>query len=71
MMSDDAKDELPEYKRDNLPPLERAVSDALDEWLWRIHGVMSGWAHPHEFIDWLKERGYAVIQEQRDSDHCG
>ena len=47
-------------KRDELPPLERAVSDTLDEWLVRMHGIFSSWAFPIEFIEWLKERGYEI-----------
>jgi len=46
--------------RADLPPLERAVSDTLDEWLVRIHGIFSGWASPYEFIEWLEKRGYII-----------
>lgn len=47
-------------RRDDLPPLERALSDTLDEWLYRMHGVISSWAAPVEFIEWLMKRGYEV-----------
>ena len=48
-------------KRDDLPELERAVSDTLDEYLMRIHGIASSWAHPSDFMRWLNQRGYKVI----------
>jgi hypothetical protein len=54
---------MPEYteqKRDSLPPLERAISDTLDEYLFRLHGIISSWAYPYEFIEWLNERGYII-----------
>lgn len=47
-------------KRDDLPELERAVSDTLDEYLYRLHGSICSWAHPFEFIDWLYRRGYKI-----------
>jgi hypothetical protein len=49
-----------EHKRDALPKLERAVSDTLDEYLSRLHGVFSSWAYPDEFIEFLAERGYII-----------
>lgn len=48
-------------RRDDLPPLERAVSDTLDEWLVRMHGVTSSHSFPQEFLTWLREGGYEVI----------
>lgn len=51
-------------KRDELPPLERAVSDTLDEWLSRLHGTFTSWSGPVEFLEWLKERGYVVRKEE-------
>jgi len=51
---------MQENKRDDLPPLEQAVSDVLDEYLWRLHGIVSSWSHPREFIQWLNERGYII-----------
>lgn len=39
---------------------ERAVSEALDELLVRMHGILSGGTYPAEFIAWLAERGYRV-----------
>ena len=49
-------------RRADLPPLERAVSDTLDEYLARLHGIMSSWAGPQEFLEWLRGRGYEVIE---------
>jgi len=51
-------------KRDELPPLERAVSDTLDKYLWQLHGIISSWAYPKEFIDGLKERGYVIVKKK-------
>lgn len=48
-------------KRDDLAPMERAISDTLDEWLIREHGIFSTWANPEDFIYWLKERGYEIV----------
>jgi hypothetical protein len=50
------------HRRTDLPPLERAVSDTLDEWLSRLHGILSSWASPQEFLDWLRGRGYEVVE---------
>lgn len=49
-------------KRDMLGPLDRAVSDTLDEYLSRIHGVFTSWAHPLDFLCWLQDRGYDVVK---------
>lgn len=49
-------------KREDLPPLERAVSDTLDEYLFRLHGVMTSWADPYCFMEWLKGRGYKIVK---------
>lgn len=49
-------------KRDMLAPLDRAVSDTLDEYLGRIHGIITSWAHPLDFLDWLQERGYTIVK---------
>jgi len=58
--------------RDKLPPLERAVSDTLDEWLVRHHGIFSSWASPYEFIEWLEKRGYKIIAKETDTcPKCG
>lgn len=48
-------------KKDELSLLERAVSDALDEWVCRIHGIYSGWSYPKEFIEWIEKRGYQIV----------
>lgn len=47
-------------RREDLPPLERAVSDALDEYLVRLHGRISSWVYPVEFLEFLAEEGYQV-----------
>lgn len=48
-------------RRDDLDPMTRAVSDTLDELLWRAHGLATSWSNPEWFIDWLGERGYEVV----------
>ncbi len=53
-------------KRDMLGPLDRAISDALDEYLIRIHGITTSWAHPLDFLAWLQERGYDVIKMEEN-----
>ena len=53
-------------KRDELPTLERAVSDTLDEYLARLYGIMvSSWAYPDEFIEFLSSRGFCITEESR------
>ena len=55
-------DRLKINRRDDLDPRERAVSDTLDEYLSRLHGVFAtSWVYPIEFIDWLEERGYIIV----------
>ncbi|MEU8035684.1 hypothetical protein [Streptosporangium sp. NPDC049078] len=51
-------------RRDELPDLERAVSDTLDELNHRMHGLTSSNAHPHEFLTFLAERQHVVVHEQ-------
>lgn len=51
----------PPERRDDLDPLTRAVSDALDELLFRHHGISTSWSNPESFIKWLGERGYVVV----------
>ncbi len=48
-------------RRDDLYPLHRAVSDALDELNHRMHGLMSSNAYPEDFLQFLAERGYTVV----------
>lgn len=48
-------------RRAELDPLTRAVSDSLDELLWRHHGIASSWSNPEDFLKWLEERGYVVV----------
>jgi hypothetical protein len=47
-------------KRDDLPPLERAVSDGLDHVNHACHGLTSSWAYPEEFLEQLGDAGYEV-----------
>jgi len=53
------------HKRNELPSMERAVSDTLDEYLSRLHGIMSSWAYPIEFIEFLGERGYIIKKKSK------
>ena len=53
-------------KRDELPYRERAISDTLDEYLTRLHGTISSWAYPVEFLEFLEKRGYTVIEKDKD-----
>lgn len=48
-------------RRDDLNPVVRAVSDTLDELLWRHHGIATSWSNPESFLKWLRGRGYDVI----------
>lgn len=61
-MSKRQKTEMP--KRDELQPLERAVSDTLDEYLGRLHGIMAcSWVFPDEFIEFLGDRGFCITEK--------
>jgi hypothetical protein len=57
-------------RRDDMPPLERAVSDTIDEYLIRHHSITTGRTHPDHFLEWLAENGYTVapIEPQRPQD---
>jgi len=48
--------------RDALSPQLRAISDTLDKWLMRIHGIRSSWASPDYFLRWLEGRGWTVVE---------
>lgn len=48
-------------RRSGLGPVEGAVSEALDELNHRMHGMTSSWSYPEEFLDFLRDRGYAVV----------
>ena len=58
-------DELTPETRDALAPQLRAVSDTLDEWLMRAHGILSSWQHPDWFLEWLEKRGWTVADKAR------
>jgi hypothetical protein len=49
--------------REELPPQLRAISDTLDEWLSRKHGIVSSWQGPDWFLAWLEERGWTVVEK--------
>ena len=55
------------HERKKLPPFWRAISDALDEYLARTHGIFTSWSHPVDFLDWLEKRGYTITKLE-DSD---
>ena len=58
-------------KRADLPPMERAVSDTLDEWLVCEHGVFTSWAAPEDFLFWLEKRGYVIVpKEMQNESNC-
>ncbi|GAA4221480.1 hypothetical protein FHR32_005104 [Streptosporangium album] len=57
-MADDLR---PIRRREDLPPLERAVSDALDELNSSMHGMLSSWSYPVEFLEFLAEEGHTVV----------
>jgi hypothetical protein len=48
-------------KRDDLDPMERAVSDALDHVNHACHGLTSSWAYPEEFLEQLGDTGFDVV----------
>lgn len=48
-------------RRDELPPVERAVSDALDDVLHRHHGIMTAWSNPEDFLAALRNEGYDIV----------
>lgn len=48
-------------RRQDLAPLFKAVSDTLDEYLYRVHGIQASWAHPGEFVRWLTEHGILPV----------
>ncbi|GAA2554714.1 hypothetical protein GCM10010423_64860 [Streptomyces levis] len=49
-------------KRDEMDPFTRAVSDTLDEYLERIHGVTTSHTYPTDFITFLAENGLRLQQ---------
>ena len=53
-------------KRNMLAPLDRAISDALDEYLIRIHGITTSWTHPLDFLTWLQDRGHDVVPIEKE-----
>lgn len=55
-----------ELRRDELPPLERAVSDTLDTWMIQMHGIFSSWADPEFFISLLAKNGYKIVKIEEE-----
>ena len=51
-------------RREDLPPDLRALSDVLDEYLARMHGITSGWVSPVEFREFLAEAGLVVVSRE-------
>lgn len=54
-----ARGELAEYD-----PMWRAVADTLDEWLFRMHGVISSHHNTGCFLDLLVLQGYDVVKRE-------
>lgn len=54
-LDDLTREQLAEYE-----PSARAVADALDEWLHRMHGVTSSHHHAGAFLEFLALHGYTV-----------
>jgi len=52
-------------ERDELQPLEQAVSDTLDEYLHRFFSIAPGWSYPVEFIELLEKRKYTICYDER------
>jgi hypothetical protein len=51
-----------EYRtRDEMPPLIRAVSDALDDYLHRHHGIITSHTNPETLIAALRDEGYDIV----------
>lgn len=55
-------------RRDDLDPIERAVSDALDDILFRHHGIVTSWSNPETFLEILGDLGYVVIHTTQQGD---
>lgn len=47
-------------RRAELEGVEKAVSNALDDWLFRFHQIITSWTEPDVFIDLLREEGYEI-----------
>lgn len=54
-------------RREDMDSLHRAVSDTLDEYLDRLHGVNSSHTYPEDFLEWLGNNGYKAV---KNLDHC-
>jgi len=63
--------EMTPETRDNLRPQARAISDTLDEWLSRLHGIISSWQNPDAFLAWLEMRGWTVVSVTAGEAHKG
>jgi len=52
-------------RRDELTGADAALAEVLDEYLRRIHGVLSSHQDVDAFTDWLGERGYQVVPTEQ------
>jgi hypothetical protein len=50
-------------RRADLTGVDKAVSEVLDELLFRMHGLTSSRSDHREFLEWLDERGYVVVEK--------
>lgn len=50
-------------RRADMDPMHRAVSDVLDEYLIRHHGITTSHTHPEDFLEWLGEYGYTIARQ--------
>ena len=48
-------------RREDLPPLERAVSEALDQLNHICYGTIHSWSYPVDFLGFLADEGYQVV----------
>jgi hypothetical protein len=55
-------------RREDMPLLQRAVSDVLDEYLVRFHGLTTSHTNPDSFLEWLGEGGYTVVPKQTEAE---
>jgi hypothetical protein len=55
-------------RRVDLSPKEFAVSNALDEWLIREHGIFESWANADDFIEFLAGQGYLIVSNKEDDE---
>lgn len=59
---------LDDLNRDDLPTAPKAVADALDDWLHRKHGILSGHHGVGLLLDLLADEGYAIEAAARPAE---